>query len=427
MLSDSRRVEKSETCTRRGFLVTGGAALSVGLAGCTDAGATSTGEPITIAVLEDRSGGFAELGTSKWQSSLLAIEELNEDGGLLGREIEVVDPDPESDNARYQRLVRELLSDGDVDALWAGYASSTREAVRPLVNDHEQLYFYTTQYEGGVCDRYTFPVGATARQQLGVVLPYLVEEFGDRIFTVAADYNFGHLSADWVEILAAENDADVVETEFVPLAQTEFDGLLDRIEAADPDVIMSMLVGDNHAEFYREKASRGLDVPVGTSTAMAQAFEHRRYDPPAFADVHVGINYMEELPTGRNEAFVDRFYDAFPEATYINQEAQNNYVSTYMYAEAVEAAGTTDQAAVIDELERGVEIEAPEGVVSLDGATHHANHTMRIARADENHDIEFFGERRIDETFLSETVGCDLRETAETRQYVPTWYYQEVR
>ena len=412
--------------SRRGYLGACGAVVGSGLAGCSGL-VGGDDEPIRLAVLEDRSGGFAELGTSKWQASRLAIEELNDSGGLLGREIEIVDPDPESDNARYKRLVRELLGSREIDAMWAGYASSTREAVRPLVNDHEQLYFYTTQYEGGVCDRYTFPVGATARQQLGSVLPYLVEEYGDRIFTVAADYNFGHLSADWVEVLAAEQGASVVGREFVPLARTEFDGLLDRIEAAEPDLVMSMLVGDNHAEFYRTKAARGNELPVGTSTAMAQAFEHRRYDPPAFTGVHVGVNYMEELPTDRNRAFVDRFYELFPDATYINQEAQNNYVSTHMYADAVEAAGTTDQEAVIEELRSGVTLDAPEGNVSLDGATGHVNHTMRIARADDSHEIEFFEQQQIDETFLSETVGCDLRKVVETRQYTPTWYYQEAR
>ena len=412
--------------SRRGYLGACGAVVGGGLAGCSGL-VGGDDEPIRLAVLEDRSGGFAELGTSKWQASRLAIEELNDSGGLLGREIEILDPDPESDNARYKRLVRELLGSREIDAMWAGYASSTREAVRPLVNDHEQLYFYTTQYEGGVCDRYTFPVGATARQQLGSVLPYLVEEYGDRIFTVAADYNFGHLSADWVEVLAAEQGASVVGREFVPLARTEFDGLLDRIEAAEPDLVMSMLVGDNHAEFYRTKAARGNELPVGTSTAMAQAFEHRRYDPPAFTGVHVGVNYMEELPTDRNRAFVDRFYELFPDATYINQEAQNNYVSTHMYADAVEAAGTTDQEAVIEELRSGVTLDAPEGDVSLDGATGHVNHTMRIARADDSHEIEFFEQQQIDETFLSETVGCDLRKVVETRQYTPTWYYQEAR
>jgi branched-chain amino acid transport system substrate-binding protein len=382
-------------------------------------------DPITIAVLENRSGKFAELGTSKWQASLLAIEELNQNGGILGREIEVVDPDPESDVNRYRQLVTDILAEEDPDAIWAGYASSEREVVRPLINAHRQLYFYTTQYEGGVCDRYTFPMGATARQQLGAVLPYLVSEYGPEIFTIAADYNFGHLSTDWVDILAAENGAEVIGKEFAPLSQTSFESLVDKVEAADPDFIMSMLVGDNHAEFFREKAERGLSIPVGTSTAMAQAFEHKRYEPPAFADVHVGVNYMEELSTRENKSFVDRFYEKFPDADYINQEAQNNYVSIHLYAKAVEAAGTTDQEAVIEQLQSGLTFNAPEGTVTLDGATHHINHNMRIARADKNHNLEFFGEERREETFLSETVGCDLREVAETTQYRPALFYEE--
>ncbi|QLH80743.1 urea ABC transporter substrate-binding protein [Halosimplex pelagicum] len=388
-------------------------------------GADESDDPITIAVLENRSGKFAELGTSKWQASLLAVEELNENGGILGREIEVVDPDPKSDVDRYRRLVTDILNEEDPDAIWAGYASSEREVVRPLTNAHRQLYFYTTQYEGGVCDRYTFPMGATARQQLGTVLPYLVSEYGPEIYTIAADYNFGHLSSDWVDILAAEHGAEVVGKEFAPLSQTSFESVVSRIEDADPDVVMSMLVGDNHAEFFREKAERGLSIPVGTSTSMAQAFEHKRYEPPAFSDVHVGVNYMEELSTPENERFVERFYEKFPEAEYINQEAQNSYVSIHLYAKAVEAAGTTDQAAVIDQLRSGLSFDAPEGTVTLDGATHHISHNMRIARADENHDIEFFGAERTEETFLSETVGCDLREAAETTQYRPALFHQQ--
>ena len=387
--------------------------------------ARQSSDPITIAVLENRSGKFAELGTSKWQASRLAVDELNANGGVLGREIELIDPDPQSDVDRYRELVTEILETHDPDAIWAGYASSEREVVRPLTNAHRQLYFYTTQYEGGVCDRYTFPVGATARQQLGTVLPYLVSEYGPEIFTIAADYNFGHLSADWVDILAAENGAEVIGREFAPLSQTSFGSLADTIEAADPDVIMSMLVGDNHAEFFREKAARGLDLPVGTSTAMAQAFEHKRYEPPAFAGVHVGVNYMEEIITSANKSFVERFYEKFPDADYINQEAQNNYVSIHLYANAVEAAGTTEQAAVIEQLESGMQFNAPEGTVTLDGATHHLNHNMRIARADKHHNLEFFGQQQIDETFLSETVGCDLREVAETTQYRPALFYEE--
>ncbi|TYL40643.1 urea ABC transporter substrate-binding protein [Natronococcus pandeyae] len=408
------------------------AAASVGalsaLGGCVDEGGVlSLGadpEKPTVAILEDRSQTFALTGTPKYRATKLAVEEINRDGGILGQEIDVFAPDPQSDNMRYQDLTRHAIYQEDVDALWAGYSSATREAIRPIVNDHEQLYFYTTQYEGGVCDRSVFPLGATARQQLGAVVPYLIEEYGDEIYTVAADYNFGQLSGDWVRIIAEEHGAEVVGEEYVPLDESQFGSTINRIQSADPDFMMSMLVGQDHSAFYEQRLASGLEVPVGTSTNMAQAYEHLRIDPPALKDVYAGVNYMEELPTDRNEAFVERYHDRWDDDGYLNQEAQNNYFSVYVYKKGVERAGTFDQAAVIDALEEGIEVEAPEGDIALDPATHHMEHNMRVAHADENHEITFDAERKIEPAFLHD-VGCDLTSEDEQTQYEPDAFYEE--
>jgi branched-chain amino acid transport system substrate-binding protein len=404
--------------SRRSFLSAGAAVGAGSLAGCTgflDGGSDGP----TIGVLEDRSGNFQLNGTSKWQATLLAIEEINEDGGVLGEEVEVVDPDPQSNNERYQELTERLIQRDEVDALWAGYSSATREAIRPTINEEEQLYFYTTQYEGGVCDNTIFPVGATARQQLGVVTPYLAEEYGDDIYIVTADYNFGQLSADWVEVYGQENGYNIVGREEIPLGETDFGSVINRIQDEDPDFIMSMLVGNNHEGFYEQRDAAGLDIPIGTSTTLAQGHEHIRYDPTALTDVYAGVNYMEELPTDQNESFVDRFYEKYPDANYLNQEAQNNYFSVYMWKEAVEEAGTFDQEEVIAVLEDRMEIDAPEGRIELDGATHHMTHRMRVAHCDENHEISFDDEQLIEPSFLREEVDCDLREESQTTQYEP--------
>ena len=426
---------------RREFLAGSGAALVAGLAGCsggesgTSTDTTSSADVVKIGVIEDRSGNFALVGDPKHKASLLAIEEINANGGIDGNQIEVFDPDPQSDNQRYQELTSRAIQQEAVDALWAGYSSATREAIRPTIDREEQLYFYTTQYEGGVCDEFTFAVGPTARQQLGIVLPYLVEEFGPDIYTIAADYNFGQLSADWVKVLANENDANVLGEEFIPLSETDFSSTINNIQEADPDFVMSMLVGANHTSFYESKASTGLEVPIGTSTAMAQGYEHRRLDAPAMANIYAGVNYMEEVPTESNTGdggFVDRYFEMYPDAPYLNEEAETDYFSTYMYKKAVEQAGTFEQPEVIDALESGIELgterapEAPEGeTIRLDGATHHVDHHMWVMRADDEHNIEAVENRQIPETFLSETVGCDLREEAEQTQYTPVDYYEE--
>src|SRR6056297_92550 len=401
--------------SRRSVLATGAAGVGAALAGCSGGGGGggSESDTIKIGAFEDRSGNFSLVGTPKWRASKLAIEEINEDGGIMGKQIELFDPDPQSDNQRYQQLTERLIQQEEVDALWAGYSSATREAIRPIIDREDQLYFYTTQYEGGVCDKNVFAVGPTARQQLGSVLPYLREGFGPKIYTIAADYNFGQLSADWVKVLADENDAEVIGEEFIPLSNSQFGSTINRIQEADPDFVMSMLVGANHTSFYEQKASAGLDVPIGTSTAMAQGYEHLRLDPPAMANIYAGVNYMEEVPTKRNTedgGFVDRYYEKFPDAPYLNEEAQTNYFSIYMYKKAVEQAGTTEQEAVKEALESGITVGAPEApedeTIKLDGATHHVDHHMWVMRADDQHNVEAVDDRVIPEQFLSDTVDC---------------------
>jgi len=415
----------SDGLSRRGYLRAGSATVvaSMSLAGCSSGdGSDGSDDPVTLGVIDAQSGNAALTGTPKVRASELAVEEINADGGILDRDVELLTPDPESDINTFQQHARRLINEDEVDALWCGIRSSVREAVRPIVDRNEQLYFYTTQYEGGVCDKYTFPMGATARQQLVPVMEYLVDEYGPDIYTIAADYNFGQLSADWIELLADTMDANLVDEEFVPLEQTQFSSSINRIQEADPDVVMSILVGANHTSFYEERASAGLDVPIGTSTSMALAFEHLRLDPPALENVHVGTNYMEEFPTDRNRAFVDRYYEKFPDAEYLNQSAQNNYFSAFLYKRAAEAAGTTDQSEVIATLEEGMDLSAPEGDVSLDGPTHHMSHNMRIARADENHEITFLNgaEGELIEPTMLDDLGCDLSEQTETTQYTPS-------
>ncbi|MCU4973495.1 urea ABC transporter substrate-binding protein [Halobacteria archaeon AArc-m2/3/4] len=424
--------------SRRRALATGLSGVGVALAGCLaeeddgngsgnggngETTGTTDDDAPTVGILENRTGNLALEGTSKHQASLLAIEEINENGGVLGEEVEVFDPDPRSDNQRYTELTQEAIRDEEVDALWAAYSSAARETIRPLINQHDQLYFYTTQYEGGVCDKTTFPVGATARQQLGAVVPYLIEEYGERIYIIAADYNFGQLSGEWVNILAEEEGAEIVGEEYIPLESSSFSSTINNIQGEDPDFIMSMLVGGNHAAFYQERAANDLDIPIGSSTTMAQGYEHLRLDPPALTDMYVGVNYMQELQTDASQEFVDAFYEKFPDAEYINQEAQNNYFSVYMWKEAVERAGTFDQEAVIEELESGIEVDAPEGPIELDPATHHMTHHMRVAHADENHEITFDGEQYIEPTFLHD-AGCDLTVESEQTQYEPSDVYE---
>src|SRR5688572_6594210 len=109
-------------------------------------------DPIKMGLLEDVSGDLALMGMPKLHGAQLAVEEINKAGGIMGRQIELIHLDPQGDNARYQEFARRLTGRDKVDVLIGGITSASREAIRPIMNRTTIPYFYTNQYEGGVCD-----------------------------------------------------------------------------------------------------------------------------------------------------------------------------------------------------------------------------------------------------------------------------------
>ena len=195
--------------------------------------------------------------------------------GILGREVQLVAPDGQSNNALWQQLARRLIQQDKVDVLVAGFASAEREAIRPIVDRAKQLYFYTNQYEGGVADANTFCTGPVCEQQVIPGVSYMVEKFGPRGYTIAADYNFGQLTAAWTRAFAPLVGGKIIGEEFIPLSVSEFSTVIARIQQAKPDWVMTLLVGQNQHNYYPQAAAAGLHFPMVSTVNMAQGYEHK--------------------------------------------------------------------------------------------------------------------------------------------------------
>lgn len=348
------------------------------------------------------------------------ILEPSNDKGILGRPVKLISGDGQSNNTLWQRLARRMIEGDKVDVLFAGFASAEREAIRPIVDRYKQLYFYTNQYEGGVADANTFCTGAVPEQQVIPVMDYMVKKFGPRIFTIAANYNFGQLTAAWVRAFAPLLNAEVIGEEFPPLSASEFSSVIAKVQKAKPDWVMTLMVGENQANYYPQAAAAGLTLPMGSTINMAQGYEHKRFKPPAMANMHNAVNYMQEIPTQRNQAFAKRFYKMFPNDPYIGQMAQNAYFSVHLYAKAARLAGTTDQETVRKALEAGWFIEAPEGTVFLEPATHACSHPIRMAVSNEEQQISFEREWASIEPWWLQRLGVNLVRHPEYKQYTPS-------
>lgn len=341
------------------------------------------------------------------------------DDGLLGRKVEMINPDPQSNTTLFQQLARRLIHQDRVAAIMGGFGSNEREAIRPIMNQSKMVYFYSNQYEGGVADEWTWCTGAVAEQQIAPVMEYMVSNYGPRIYILAADYNFGQLSAAWTKAFAPLLGAEIVGEEYIPLEVSQFSTIISRVQRANPDWLMMYITGENHSNFYPQANAAGLRIPMGSSINMAQGYEHLRFSAPALSGMHVAVNYMQEIPTKRNQAFIERWHAMFPDEPYIAQQAQNAYFTVHLWAKAVRLAGTTEAHAVKEALESGLHIEAPEGSLFLEPSTHHMTHYIRMARADDNHNISFIREWPVITPWWTQRLGVNLVRHPESKQYIP--------
>jgi branched-chain amino acid transport system substrate-binding protein len=343
---------------------------------------TPAADTIKIGTLIDTSGPLSVFGANKLKCLQFGVEEINAAGGLLGRKIELVNRDTQSNNQLVGEYARDLALGGKVDVVFGCTTSSAREIARPILNRANVLYFYNTNYEGGVCQRTTICTSSTPAQMVSPLIPRLIKEYGKKIYVLAADYNYGHNSDKWVKAIAKENGGEVIGSEFFPLDASTFGPTISRIQAAKPDIIHTVFVGPAHGAFWGQWAAAGMvgKIPISSQT-FGLAGEHLRIPPEVSEGIYVCLNYFEEIETPANKAFLTNFRAKFgTDYGYISELAMAEYQGVLLWAEAVKKANSTKVDPILKTIKQVVEVVGPSGQIKLDPATNHCTLTMYIAR-----------------------------------------------
>jgi len=396
------------TSIRRKFLK-GVAATAAVLATPAIIGSAMADDPIKLVGILDQSGGLDIYGKPMVDAMTMAVEEINADGGLLGRQVELKMYDPQSTIQFYTQYATQAAASDRADVVHAGITSASREAIRPTLSRFQTLYFYNVLYEGGVCDRNTFNTGSTPAQTVEKLVPYTMNKWGKKVYVVAADYNYGQITADWVQKYVKDNGGETVAVEFFPLDVTNFGPTIQKIQAAKPDMVMSALVGGAHISFYRQYAAAGMNknIPIA-STTFGVGNEHQAISAAEGDGMIVAYSYFEEIDTPANKDFVARFKKRFgADAPYLNELAARTYEGVMLWAEGVRKAGSTDRMKVIEALESPIAIEGPSGTVTIDAKTHHATQNVYLAELKDQkfNIIETFEQQPPADTLLV----CDLQ------------------
>lgn len=366
------------TLTRRNFLAGASAAA---LAGPAIIGRAQAADPIRFVSILDQSGGLDIYGKPMVDTTRMAVDEINAAGGLLGREVELKVYDPQSSIQFYTQYATQAAVGDKADVVHAGITSASREAIRPTFSRYQTLYFYNVQYEGGVCDLNSFCTGSTPAQTVEKLVPHTMNKWGKKVYIVAADYNYGQITAQWVRKFVADNGGETVETEFFPLDVTNFGPTIKKIQAAKPDMVMSALVGGAHVSFYRQYAAAGMNrnVPIA-STTFGVGNEHKLISAEEGDGMICAYSYFEEIDTPANRDFVARFKAHRGEgAPGLNELATRSYEGAWLWAEAVKQAGTAERMPVIEALRAGLSYNGPSGRVTIDPKTNHARQNVYLA------------------------------------------------
>ncbi len=357
------------TLNRRKFLTTS-AALGGALMMPQTAIAADT---IRLGSVLDMSGPFDAYGKPMNIALNLAVAGINDGGGLLGKQVEVVSYDTQSDMALYTQYGQQLTRQDKVDVVHGGILSASREAIRQIMRKTGTLYFYNVLYEGGVCDRNIFINGVTPAQQVEALVPYAMGKSGPKVYILAADYNYGQIMAKWIQKFVADNGGETVSVDFFPLDVSDFGSTIARIQTVGPDLVIAPLVGGAHLSFFRQWAAAGMKsrIPLASPT-MGVGNEHKVLTPEEGNGIMVAYNYSQELDSPANNAFRKAWAEANDGDQSMHEIAVSQYHGVLTWAAGVEKAGTLDRQAVIEALETGISIDGPGGKVTVDPKTHHA-------------------------------------------------------
>ena len=356
---------------RRSFLKSLAASTATVLAGFPLA--SHAADEIPVGSIIDLSGGLDIYGKPMADCLTLAVEEWNEKGGLLGKQLKLTTYDPQSNMQLYAQFAQQAALKDHVAVVHGGITSASREVIRPVLDRYKTLYFYECLYEGGVCDRNTFCIGATPGQTVAKLIPYAMKKWGKRVYVLAADYNYGQITSQWVKKYVQDAGGATVAIDFFPLDLTNFSSTIAKIQAAKPDIIVSALVGGAHISFYRQWAAAGMNkrIPLA-STTFGLGNEQDILSLDETDGFMVAFNYFEELSNPSNVRFKERFSKRFgANRSHVSSQSMGTYQGFHVWAEAVKKAGTLDRMKVIEALEAGVAIDGPSGKVTVDPATHH--------------------------------------------------------
>ncbi|MEO5333174.1 MAG: ABC transporter substrate-binding protein [Magnetococcus sp. YQC-5] len=347
--------------------------------------------PVSLGLMSPLTGVVRIYGPEISRAGQIAVMEINENGGVLGRPLQLVIEDDGSLPDSAVRAAEKLLEQHQCAALIGNLLSNARIAVAYRVAEPRRIPLLNFSfYEGSILSRYFFHFAALPNQQIDKMIPYMLERYGPRMFFAGNNYEWPRGSINAAKEALLRAGGTVVGEEYLALgvARQQIDDLLDQVSRMQPDVFVPYFAGADQIELLTRFADMGL------KNRMAVVMGH--YDemmashlPPEVRSGHYSSNtYFMTAPTESNQQILRRLAEMpgisglWPQGNGIlTNFGEGTYLCVKAFAQAANQAGSLEPEALIDALKHLV-ITAPQGTVHMDPATHHARVNTFLSRCD---------------------------------------------
>ncbi|GGC01430.1 urea ABC transporter substrate-binding protein [Oxalicibacterium flavum] len=351
-------------------------------------------DTIKVGILHSLSGTMAISETSLKDVALMAIEEINANGGVMGKKLEPVVVDPASNWPLFAERARQLISQDKVSVVFGCWTSVSRKSVLPVFKELNSLLFYPVQYEGEELEKNVFYTGAAPNQQAIPAVEYLMSKEGGeakRFVLLGTDYVYPRTTNKILRAFLHSKgvkDSDIDEV-YTPFGHSDYQTIvanIKRFSAGGKTAVISTINGDSNVPFYKELGNAGLkatDVPVVAFSVGEE--ELRGVDTKPLVGHLAAWNYFQSVKNPVNADFIKKWKayavaKKLPNASTVvtNDPMEATYVGIHMWKQAVEKAKSTDTDKVIAAM-AGQTFKAPSGyTLKMDETNHHLHKPVMI-------------------------------------------------
>ncbi len=337
--------------------------------------------PIRVGVVHALSGVMAQSERGLVDALRLAADEINAQGGLLGRRLELVLADSRSDPDWAAREARRLIVDERVSVLFACWTSSCRKALKPVVEQQRHLLFYALQYEGMEQSPHIVYLGAAPNQQIIPGAYWAMERFGRRVFLLGSDYLFPRTAHLLIRDLVQAAGGEVLGERYAALDSQDFTALAAEIRAARPDVLLNTVNGAGNRHLFAALAAAGLQqLPVLSFSLAEPELQALGAAGRQHGQHHAVWGYFQSLGGAGNQRLVTAFRRRFGAERVFSDPMLSSYLGLRLWAAAVREVGGTEPSRVNRAIGR-ISVAGPDGVVALDAQTRHLWRRVYIGQA----------------------------------------------